>query len=148
MDKIYRSVIEIACSVIKNFTMYAQCSLRQFCPHKHALLSLHCLIWLDSNSAYCGRCPARLPASLNTYVFMHCQYVPKARESWGLGLKLLQDTHALSCSIDMHSQLQRKSQKISVKNRHRSRFEGCLSRQTGICWRLDSLDAAPYFPSV
>lgn len=46
---------------------------------------------------------------------MHCEFVLIARKSWELGLKLMHEAHALSCSIDMHSQHQRESQKISVK---------------------------------
>jgi len=46
---------------------------------------------------------------------MHCQFVPKARESWGLGLKLMHEPHAFSYGIDMHSQHQRESQKVGIK---------------------------------
>jgi hypothetical protein len=46
---------------------------------------------------------------------MHCQFALKARESKGLGLKLMHEPHAFSCSIDMHSQHQREGQKIGVK---------------------------------
>lgn len=80
---------------------------------------------------------------------MYCLFVHKACESRGTGLKLMHGSHAFSCSIDMHSQHQRESQKINIKkNRHLSRFSDRVSSQTGICWRLDSLEATPYFPSV
>ncbi len=46
---------------------------------------------------------------------MHCRLTLNALESWALGLKLMHETHAFSCSIDMHYQHQRESQKIGIK---------------------------------
>ncbi len=89
--------------------------------------------------------PARLPASLNRMVFMHPVNRLRSRHTRAFASKTAHETHAFSCTIDMHSCALSASQEKGVK---KSRYSTGITwafyvDQTGICWRFDSFDAEP-----